>query len=122
MTAFGEDRGTTATWHGQRGFVDGTIDEGIGLTQLGARSYDASLGRFLSVDPLVDQADSQQMHGYSYARNSPVTYAGADGLHPCACFGKGIGKGSGPGKRDRKSTRLNSSHVSISYAVLCLIK
>src|SRR5699024_12651904 len=23
-------------------------------------------------------------------------------------------------KRDRKSTRLNSSHVSISYAVLCL--
>src|SRR5699024_4815563 len=25
-------------------------------------------------------------------------------------------------KRDRKSTRLNSSHVSISYAVFCLIK
>src|SRR5699024_12424513 len=24
--------------------------------------------------------------------------------------------------RDRKSTRLNSSHVSISYAVFCLIK
>src|SRR5699024_12293939 len=24
--------------------------------------------------------------------------------------------------RDRKSTRLNSSHVSISYAVLCLYK
>src|SRR5699024_12616874 len=26
------------------------------------------------------------------------------------------------GKRDRKSTRLNSSHVSISYAVFCLKK
>src|SRR5439155_21949741 len=26
------------------------------------------------------------------------------------------------GKRDRKSTRLNSSHVAISYAVLCLKK
>src|SRR5699024_1013538 len=25
-----------------------------------------------------------------------------------------------PGKEDRKSTRLNSSHVSISYAVFCL--
>src|SRR5699024_11869894 len=25
-------------------------------------------------------------------------------------------------KRDRKSTRLNSSHVSISYAVFCLTK
>src|SRR5699024_11302659 len=26
------------------------------------------------------------------------------------------------GKKDRKSTRLNSSHVSISYAVFCLKK
>src|SRR5690606_41269906 len=28
----------------------------------------------------------------------------------------------GPGSRDRKSTRLNSSHVKISYAVCCLKK
>src|SRR5690606_42160680 len=27
-----------------------------------------------------------------------------------------------PGVRDRKSTRLNSSHVKISYAVFCLKK
>src|SRR2546430_10472209 len=27
-----------------------------------------------------------------------------------------------PGRRDRKSTRLNSSHSQISYAVLCLKK
>src|SRR5690606_42010138 len=27
-----------------------------------------------------------------------------------------------PGQRDRKSTRLNSSHVKISYAVFCLKK
>src|SRR5690625_7012832 len=27
-----------------------------------------------------------------------------------------------PRKRDRKSTRLNSSHVAISYAVFCLKK
>src|SRR5699024_12533127 len=30
--------------------------------------------------------------------------------------------GSYIGQRDRKSTRLNSSHVSISYAVFCLKK
>src|SRR5579871_4236872 len=29
---------------------------------------------------------------------------------------------SGAGRRDRKSTRLNSSHVEISYAVFCLKK
>src|SRR5690348_17839552 len=32
---------------------------------------------------------------------------------PCPC---------GSGKKDRKSTRLNSSHPSISYAVFCLKK
>src|SRR5207249_11551492 len=30
--------------------------------------------------------------------------------------------GAGWSERDRKSTRLNSSHVSISYAVFCLKK
>src|SRR5207245_10651392 len=33
------------------------------------------------------------------------------------CFGRRRG-----GRRDRKSTRLNSSHGSISYAVFCLKK
>src|SRR5690625_6373151 len=32
------------------------------------------------------------------------------------------GHGGFMGKRDRKSTRLNSSHVAISYAVFCLQK
>src|SRR5690625_7108950 len=38
---------------------------------------------------------------------------------------KEIGEGSTKwkvGERDRKSTRLNSSHVAISYAVFCLKK
>src|SRR5215467_15733784 len=30
--------------------------------------------------------------------------------------------GDGPGRGDRKSTRLNSSHLVISYAVFCLKK
>src|SRR5690606_41868444 len=32
------------------------------------------------------------------------------------------GGGGGPVPQDRKSTRLNSSHVKISYAVFCLKK
>src|SRR6266480_6972581 len=32
------------------------------------------------------------------------------------------GPGAGAVHRDRKSTRLNSSHMSISYAVFCLKK
>src|SRR3712207_8950354 len=35
---------------------------------------------------------------------------------------EGLGVGDGAGGRDRKSTRLNSSHANISYAVFCLKK
>src|SRR5256885_7307111 len=38
-----------------------------------------------------------------------------------ACFGTGVTSGVGL-SRDRKSTRLNSSHLVISYAVFCLKK
>src|SRR5207249_12321865 len=34
----------------------------------------------------------------------------------------GVAGVAGVGRRDRKSTRLNSSHVSNSYAVVCLKK
>src|SRR5215204_7123175 len=34
----------------------------------------------------------------------------------------GLARGPDPRRRDRKSTRLNSSHTVISYAVFCLKK
>src|SRR5437588_2121273 len=37
-------------------------------------------------------------------------------------FSCGVGAGVGVGLGDRKSTRLNSSHTVISYAVFCLKK
>src|SRR5256885_9270172 len=39
-----------------------------------------------------------------------------------ALLGTLIGAVAGGGKGDRKSTRLNSSHLVISYAVFCLRK
>src|SRR5690348_17428190 len=45
---------------------------------------------------------------------------GRDNAGPAA--GAEPGGGEEPGDRDRKSTRLNSSHPSISYAVFCLKK
>src|SRR5690625_6450421 len=39
-----------------------------------------------------------------------------------AAAGDGVGAHVGDGAGDRKSTRLNSSHVAISYAVFCLKK
>jgi RHS repeat-associated protein len=77
---FGEPRGTTVVWPGERGFVGGTLDS-TGTTHLGAREYDPQLGRFLSVDPVVDVNAPQQMHGYSYSDGSPVTMSDPDGLY-----------------------------------------
>ncbi len=78
---FGAPRDTTpVTWTGERGFVGGTIDASTGLTHLGAREYDPGIGRFISVDPLIDHGDPQQMNGYAYANNSPVTFSDPTGL------------------------------------------
>ena len=73
-TPYGSARGADpVNWPGERGFVGGTKDPTLGLTQLGAREYDADNGRFLSVDPVIDPGDPQQMNGYAYSNDSPVT-------------------------------------------------
>src|SRR5207253_8961613 len=48
--------------------------------------------------------------------------AAAPGRHNASPRGAGLHGRGGSGRRDRKSTRLNSSHVAISYAVFCLKK
>lgn len=79
-TPFGENRGSPpAFWPGQRGFVGGTQDATTGLVHLGAREYDPKLGRFLSVDPVMEEQNPQQLNAYAYANNSPVTMSDPDG-------------------------------------------
>lgn len=63
---------------GTRGFVGGTNDP-TGLTHLGAREYDPALGRFISVDPIIDIDDPLQMNAYAYANNRPITASDPDG-------------------------------------------
>ncbi|MEJ3750147.1 RHS repeat-associated core domain-containing protein [Actinomycetes bacterium KLBMP 9797] len=77
---FGAPRGAAVPWVGEKGFVGGTRDASTGLTHLGAREYDPLLGRFISVDPVMDLSDAQQMHGYTYGNNSPITNSDPSGL------------------------------------------
>ena len=76
---FGEARGTAPGWPGDKGFVGGTIDN-TGTVHLGAREYDPVIGRFTSVDPIIDVTDPQQMNGYVYANSAPVTMSDPDGM------------------------------------------
>jgi RHS repeat-associated protein len=81
QTPYGQPRGTFTPWVTPKGYVGGDTDP-TGLTHLGAREYDPNLGRFISVDPIMDLASPQQWHGYSYANNTPITLSDPSGLDP----------------------------------------
>jgi RHS repeat-associated protein len=90
---FGGTRGTGAgSWPTgmDKGFVGGTVDN-TGLVHLGAREYDPVLGRFVSLDPVMDTKDPQQMHGYAYANNAPTRASDATGFRPLDDDGDGRG-------------------------------
>ncbi|MFJ9961287.1 polymorphic toxin-type HINT domain-containing protein [Streptomyces avermitilis] len=79
-TPFGASRGaTTGVWPDDKGFLGKSADAGTGLTHVGAREYDPSVGQFISVDPILDPAAPQTVNGYSYAANNPVSFSDPTG-------------------------------------------
>jgi len=80
---FGETRGTVpSAWPDDKGFLGKPADTGTGLTHVDAREYDPTVGRFLSVDPVLAPDDHESLNGYAYANNTPVTLADPTGLRP----------------------------------------
>ena len=72
---------------GQRIFTGHEYDRDTGLNYMGARYYDAAIGRFLSQDPafwgiVTGIADPQLVNSYAYARGNPLTYNDPDGQWP----------------------------------------
>ncbi|MGX9886527.1 RHS repeat-associated core domain-containing protein [Streptomyces sp. NPDC002276] len=83
-TPFGAPRaGGTGTWPDDKAFLGASADSSTSLTHLGAREYDPSTGRFMSVDPLLNVAEQQSLNGYTYGNNNPATYADPAGTDPC---------------------------------------
>ena len=76
---FGEQRGGVSA-PGDHEFLGKVRDDATGLTLVGARWYDETVGRFLTVDPVMDLTDPQQWNAYAYANNTPVTQADPSGL------------------------------------------
>ncbi|MFF6781959.1 RHS repeat-associated core domain-containing protein [Streptomyces sp. NPDC012510] len=91
-TPFGAQRGSTGLPSStDRGFLGKPEDDSTGLSILGARMYDASLGRFLSPDELNKPYSPQEMNAYSYAINNPIAFSDPSGLEISV-----PGKGSQP--------------------------
>ncbi|WP_456695045.1 RHS repeat-associated core domain-containing protein [Aeromicrobium sp. P5_D10] len=82
FSPYGDPLAEPASWPSDKGFLGKTTDRALGTTHLEAREYDTALGRFLTVDPVIDPMDPQQLNGYAYANNSPVTMMDPDGLWP----------------------------------------
>ncbi|WP_123815902.1 polymorphic toxin-type HINT domain-containing protein [Myceligenerans xiligouense] len=96
------DTGETLTGNdrlpGDRRFLaaaGGIEDTATGLVLLGARYYDAALGRFISTDPQLDAANPAQFNAYVYAGNNPVTFSDASGLSWWSSIKSGASKAAG---------------------------
>ncbi|WP_370351354.1 RHS repeat-associated core domain-containing protein [Catenulispora sp. EB89] len=78
---YGNTRGTPATsWPDERAYLNKPADTTTGLDLIGARNYDPAAGRFISVDPLFEAGDPNQMGGYVYSGGDPVNTSDPTGL------------------------------------------
>jgi len=88
---------TGGAWADGNGYMNKPATASTGLTAVGARTYDPVLGKFLSVDPVIDTNLPQQNTGYTYSGNNPVTYSDPTGLKfaiDCPTCKGGVLKGS----------------------------
>jgi RHS repeat-associated protein len=66
--------------HSGIGYTGHVMDGATGLTYMQQRYYDQSIGRFLSVDPVVADATSgSNFNRYSYVLNNPYRFTDPDG-------------------------------------------
>ena len=80
--AFGNPRGTApGTWPDPaNAFLGKPQDTNTGLDILGARDYDPTTGRFISIDPVLNLNSPQALNGYTYATDNPITSSDPTGL------------------------------------------
>ena len=85
-TPHGAPRGASASLPDNRGFLNMPLNGSTGLTRLGAREYDPSVGAFVSVDRVMNREDPQQWNGYAYSHHNPTTFSDPTGLIDSDCL------------------------------------
>ncbi|MER7448354.1 RHS repeat-associated core domain-containing protein [Microbacterium sp. NPDC097977] len=77
---YGAPIGSSGVWSSGTGYMNKPVTASTGLTMVVARTYDPVVGKFLSVDPVIDTNLPQQNTGYTYSGNNPTTYMDPTGL------------------------------------------
>lgn len=66
-----------------KGYTGHEMDDEVGLINMNARIYDPYLGRFLSADPVLpDAEDMQAFNRYAYVLGNPLKYTDPSGNFP----------------------------------------
>ncbi|MGA1836042.1 RHS repeat-associated core domain-containing protein [Herbiconiux sp. 11R-BC] len=94
---YGNPRSTPAPWSSSHTFLNAPSSELSNLVQLGARAYDPTIGKFLTVDPVLAPFNPAQNNGYAYASNNPVTLTDPSGLCPTGPWANPSCKDGTPG-------------------------
>jgi len=78
--AWGNQRATTGSGHGNYRFTGSERDTTTGLYHMGARFYDPTVGRWLSEDPIQDtHFEPATLNFYAYALNNPALHTDPEG-------------------------------------------
>lgn len=70
-------------------FAGGLWDEDTKLLQFGARTYDPTIGRWLSKDPIGFSGGDSNLYGY--VKQNPISYIDPNGMCPTCIFGAAVG-------------------------------
>ena len=89
---YGEERWASGTLPTDRRFTGQRWDSYTQLIEMGARWYDAQIGRWISPDTIVPApANPQSFNRYSYVYNRPLAFVDRDGQFPWPVVGVVIG-------------------------------
>lgn len=121
-TPYGAPRGTTpTTWTDPNGYLGKVQDATDGLVTMGTREYDPSIGRFVSLDPVLEASDPQELNGYTYAGANPITSSDPSGQCPVDKCGTGVPKPTipPPSSPPPPPTTNNCAGLHGKQAALC---
>jgi RHS repeat-associated protein len=87
-TPYGELIITVGIWPDTTtGYLGKSVEPGTGYTDVGARKYDPTLGRFISPDPFLETGSPEELGGYTYAADNPIGNSDPTGYMPCIAGG-----------------------------------
>lgn len=90
-----DPNGTLVPVTTDRGFTEHEHMDEVGLVNMNGRIYDAALGRFLSADPTIPDAENPQAYNrYSYTYNNPMVLVDPSGFDPFSAGGSATWDGS----------------------------